>query len=401
MNTSRMRALAGAVALAGTLASQANAATPVTLDTEQKAAAAVITADYLSQDLPLYHQNTLERVIFYTNRTLLSVSSVTTPAALMATPAGVTVPCSVSGTLTARMAPRYPRILKFAYHDCHFDLYGWPHSLDGPGEIALLSDSFTPEKVAGIRFGGDGADLVQTRELVTFDQIDHETIRRNLKLLGSLPLGYSQYVVNGTTTQFAYGIDGFVDETRVTDFPLTGAPTQTNIFRWDLDKVAYAGSVGYSADGLRTDEDLIALLGTFKLTRTQPYYGTTSETHRFEGLRVRTVTDFAASTRTWAIDGKANVTWNPLFGAGCVNGAYSFKTRVPLRLQYSNYRHDAGDITINGQARAQVFSAENVPSTLPTPVNGTLLHLDVQNVGAFDYDFGDFINGLRPVSHCM
>ena len=395
------RALAGAVAFAATFASQANAATPVKLDTEQKAAASVITATYLAQNLPQYHQATLERVIFYSNRTLLSLSSVTTPAALMATPAGVTVPCGVSGTLTARMAPRFPRVLKFAYHDCHFDLYGWPHSLDGPGEIALLSDSFTPEKVAAIRFGSDGADLVQTRELVTYDQIDHQSIRRNLKLLGSIPLGYSQYVVNGTTTSFAYAIDGFVNETTVTDFPLTGAPTQTNIFRWELDKVAYAGSVGYSADGLRTDEDLLALFGAFKLTRTQPNYGTTSETHRFDGLRIRTVSDFAGFNRTVAIDGKADVSWNPLFGAGCVNGAYSFKTRVPLRLQYSTYQYDAGDITVNGQVRAQVFSAANVPPTLPAPVNGTLLHLDVQNVGAFNYDFGDFINGLRPTAHCM
>ena len=396
-----VRALAGAFALAATLASPANAASPVKLDTEQKAAASVITATYLSHHTPLFHYATIERVIFYSNRTLLSVSSVTTPAALMATPAGVTVPCGVSGTLTARMAPRYPRILKFAYHDCHFDLYGWPHSLNGPGEIALLSDSFMPERVAAIRFGSDNADLVQTRELVTFDQIDHQTIRRNLKLLGNLPLGYTQYVVNGTTTSFAYAIDGLEEETTISDFPLTGAPTQTNVFRYDLDKLAYAGSVSYSADGSRDDEDLSVLFGTFKLTRTQPYYGTTSETERYEGLRVRSVTDWVAFNRTEAIDGKVDMTWNPGFGAGCVNGTYAFKTRIPLRTSFSSNLFDAGDLTVNGQVRATLFSAANVPPSLPAPVNGTLLHLDVQNVGAFNYDFDYITNGLRSASGCM
>jgi hypothetical protein len=400
-NPGTTRSLAGVFALAATFASQANAATPVKLDTEQKAAASVVTATYLSHHTPLFHYSTIERVIFYTNRTLLSVSSVTTPAALMATPAGVTVPCGVSGTLTARMAPRFPRILKFAYQDCHFDLFGWPHSLNGPGEIALLSDSFTPERVAAIRFGSDNADLVQTRELVTFDQIDHQTIRRNLRLLGNLPLGYTQYVVNGTTISFTYAIDGFEEETTISEFPLTGAPAQTNVFRYDLDKLAYSGSVGYSADGSRDDEELRVLFGTFKLTRTQPYYGTSSETERYDGLRIHSVTDWTAFNRTVTIDGKVDMTWNPGFGAGCVNGGYSFKTNTPLRTSMSNNQYDAGDLTVNGQVRATLFSAVNVPPTLPAPVNGTLLHLDVQNVGAFNYDFGDFYNGLRPASGCM
>jgi hypothetical protein len=406
LNNRRMnRALAGACALAGTLAgtfaSGASAATPVRLDTEQKAAASLVSAYFLANEVPQNHRAIFERVVFYSNRTLLSVSSVTTPAALMATPAGVTVPCGVSGTLTARMAARYPRVLRFSYNDCHFDMFGWPHSLNGTGEIALLSDSFTPERVAAIRFGSDTADLVQTRELVTFDQIDHQTVHRNLKLIGNIPLSYSQYVINGTTIPFAYVIDGFVDESTQTDFPQSGAPPQTNVFHWDLDKVTYAGSIAYSADGSRTDEDLRVPFGTLMLTRTQPNYGTTSEKHRFDGLRVQQVTDFTAFNQTMAIDGKVDLTWNPLFGAGCVNGAYVFKTRVPLRRSFSTNLYDAGELTINGQVRAQLFSAANVPATLPAPVNGTLLHLDVQNVGAFNYDFGDFINGLRPTSHCM
>jgi hypothetical protein len=395
------RALAGALAIAGTLASQAHAATPVRLDTEQKAAASLVSAYFLANEVPQNHRAILDRVVFYTNRTLLSVSSVTTPPTLMATPGGITVPCDVSGSLTARMAARYPRVLKFSYNDCHFDLFGWPHSLNGPGEIALLSDSFTPEFVGAIRFGSDTADLVQTRELMTHDQIDHQTVRRNLKLIGNVPLSFNQYSINGTTIPFAYAIDGFVDESTIMDFPESGAPSQTNVFRWDLDKLAYAGSIAYSADGSRTDEDLRVLFGALKLTRTQPYYGTTSETHRFEGLRVRQATDFTAFNQSLSIDGKIDLTWNPLFGTGCVNGAYAFKTREPLRRSFATDLYEAGDLTMNGQVRAQVFSAGNVPPTLPTPLNGTLLHLDVQGVGTFDYDIGDFINGLRPASHCM
>jgi hypothetical protein len=35
---------------------------------------------------------------------------------------------------------------------------------------------------------------------------------------------------------------------------------------------------------------------------------------------------------------------------------------------------------------ARFFSAENVPGELPVPANGMLVHLDVKNVGSFDYD---------------
>lgn len=402
MNRIVARALAAGISL--TVGAVASATPPVKLDSEQKAAASLITALHTSAEGPLYHYAVIERVIFYTNRALATASAVTTPAALMAAPTGITVPCEASGSMTARMAPRYPRVFKFEWHDCKFDMYGWPHSLDGPGEVILLSDTLTPTKVAGIRFGNGTTDLIQTRELVTFDQINHDTLRRNLIVAGSVPLTITQYVAAGTTTSFAYVINGFVDETNVIDFPQSGAPQQIVGTNFKFDTVAYTGSFGYNDDASRYDEDLSGLFGTFTLTRRDPApYGVTSERYRFDGFRVHHITDWAAFDSSLSIDGKLNYTWNPNFGAGCVSGEYSFKTAAPLHNSLNFWQqYDSGDLLINGAARFTFYSAANVPAGLPVPTQGMLVHDDVKNVGAFNYDTSAASQGgVRTAAGCM
>jgi hypothetical protein len=391
------------VAGAGCLAGAAASAAPVSIDSEQKAAASLITAFNVQNNTPIYQNAVLERAVFYTGRALSAAASVTTPGALMANPAGVEVPCEVSGTMTAKMSPRFPRVVKFEWHDCHLDIYGWPHSLDGPGEVLLQSDSFTATKALAIRLGNSRADFVQTREVVTPDQVNHDTILRNLTLVGNIPLNFGQFQPAGSTLSYAYVLDGYVDETQVINFPLSGAPQQTLNQRWDLEALTYAGSIGVNENWTVFDEELKVLFGTFTLTSTSPApYGTQVERSRYANYRLHTVTDYTGWTRDASIDGKVDYTWNPNFGAGCVSGGYNFRTVVPLRNDLSAWQQfSAGALDINGSMRATFYTAATVPPSLPSPTQGVLTHVEVNNVGTFDYDAWSVSDGLRGVAGCM
>lgn len=114
------------------------------------------------------------------------------------------------------------------------------------------------------------------------------------------------------------------------------------------------------------------------------------------GLRTRRESDFADFTAAWSkesIDGRIDYRHpdQPPYTNGCLNGAYTFKTRVPItRKIFGPEVYEAGDLAINGSMTAHFFTAANVPAGLPVPVNANLVHLDVKNVGTFDYD----VNGL-------
>jgi hypothetical protein len=389
------------VALGG-LATVASAA-PVALDTEQKAAAAAITASTVAHNTPIYHWQLIERAVFYTNRALQAASSVTTPAALMAAPAGIAVPCPVSGNMTARMAPRLPRVFKFEWHDCAFVLDGTAATLNGPGEVLLLSDDFAPAKVAGIRFGSADRDFIQTQEFNFPWLLMHKRFLRNLRLAGIIPLTISPYAIADSSSPFIYVATGFVDENDITEFPGTEQPPAEFGQRLDYEFVTFTGNYSYNADATQYDEDVGALFGKVTYTRREaPPYGVTADVSRFDGFRVHNHTDFNTMTKTQTIDGKLDYTWNPLFGPGCLNGGYQFRTRTPLHgPAFAFPEFDAGDLTINGTARTTFYSATSAPSGLPVPTHGMLIHTDVQGVGSFNYDTDSLVNGLRSTAHCM
>lgn len=391
---------AAALAAAALLTGASAAAAPPAIDSEAKAASALYSAVNISFEAPYYHNLASEHVKRWANVALQSLNSATTPAALMASPTGVTVPCEVSGSLTARMAPRLPRILKFEWHDCHFDQYGWPHSLDGPGEIALLSDSFTPLKVGAIRLGNASTDLVQTREVVTYDQINHDTLLRNVRMVGVIPL--VQYQAGGSSIPFAYVMNGFIDETNNLEFPGSSREPQTIGSRISLEAVTYAGSITYNETATVVDEDLYALLGEFTfLSRNGPPYGNATERFRFNNLRVRNVTDWDAFTRSQTLDGKVDYKWYETRAPGCMSGPFTFKTRVPLHGSLANWeQYDSGDLTINDKVRTKFYSAETVPAGLPAPTQGMLMRMQVPGVGTFNYDTSSVRVALRPIANC-
>ncbi len=388
---------------AGLASATTFAATPVTIDTEQKAAASVVSGLYIGFTAPYYYQLTLQRVNLYANRALATANAATTPAALAANRAGITVPCETSGNMTAKLSARLPRVFQFEWHDCHFNSFGYGFSLNGPGEIVLLSDTFAPTKVGAIRFGNSTRDLVETQEIITIDQVNHNTLLRNLAVIGNVPLNYDGTASPGSTVQFAFAIDGYVDETDLLDFPTTGAPQQTYGYRYDFSNVAYAGAASASSDGMHTDSDLHALLGTFTFSaRNPPPYNATLESQRYDNFRVRNVVDWTAFTQDQTIDGKVNYTWNPNFGSGCLSGNYQFSTAAPLHNSLNNWeQYSSGDLSINGAVRATFFTAATVPATLPVPSQGELVHLDVKKLGSFNYDDVSAMQAVHGVAHCM
>ena len=396
----QMRTLAFAASLF--CGAVAMAAPPVKIDTEQKAAAAFVSAVLLGHESPSYNYAALERAVFLSNRALQKAASVATPASLMASASGIVVPCETSGTMTARMAPKLPRVFKFEWHDCHFPLDGAPNTLDGAGEVVLLSDTFTPTKVASIRFGNASSDLVATRLLSFPWAISSNTMARNLRIAGNIPMTISQFVTD-TSSPFNFIIAGFTNETATYEDLSSGRPPSTTVFRTEFDSVAYSGTYAYDLAAMRYTEDVLARFGTVTFKRTDPPpYGVNTQKYRYEGFRVRTVSNFTTSERSRSLDGRLEYSPNPFFGAGCLSGIYSFRTNAPLHTAPSPFQpFDAGDLTINGTARVTLFSAANIPPTLPAPVKQTLVHIDVARVGAFNYDVDDLFNDLRPVSGCM
>ena len=377
-------------------------AAPATIDTQQKAAAALMTAPFIAHNLAIYNAEFLERTVYYTNLALQTASSVTTPAALMANPAGVVVPCTVSGSMTARMAPTFPRVFRFEWNACVYNFGPFPNSLDGPGEVVLLSDDFAPKTVASIHFGTTNRDLVQTSDISFPNFASHARTVRNLRLTGVVPMTVSQYLIPNNSSPFAFVATGFIDDNNITEYPGTSQPPSEGGSRLENEFVTYVGNLSYNADGSRYDQDISVLSGKLTLTRRNPLpYGVSSEVSRFEGLRVHTVTDLGTLTNTRTIDGKLDFTWDPNFGAGCVNGGYQFRTRTPMHgSDYTQPDLDAGDLTINGVLRSTFYSAANVPPGLPVPTKGMLIHSDLQGVGIFNYDTHSVYEALRPAGDC-
>src|SRR6185295_15978252 len=109
---------------AGLLLSTAIAtASPIVLDTEQKAASAFETTLFKA-DMPRSVTGHVDDVLFFADFMLRKVNAATTPAALLGTPAGMTIPCSTSGSFKASMPDVQPRVLRLRFTECKTRVLG-------------------------------------------------------------------------------------------------------------------------------------------------------------------------------------------------------------------------------------------------------------------------------------
>jgi hypothetical protein len=140
-------------------------------------------------------------------------------------------------------------------------------------------------------------------------------------------------------------------------------------------------------EDLRLHHGKVARTGT-----SPPPYPELTWSYVADGLRIREESDFVTFGFTRALDGKVDYQYPPpsAVSNSCLSGSYTFQTQAPST--FSNFSFGtplSGKLVINGSTTAQFYSAANVPPTLPVPQHGMLLHLEVRNAGAFDYDSAD------------
>jgi hypothetical protein len=199
----------------------------------------------------------------------------------------------------------------------------------------------------------------------------------------------------------SYEMNGYREHQVLREVP--SAPSEVFGSRVDAQNLMILADVVTSDDRMLVDDDLQLLRGSLTQTRMDPPpYGTTTQSYRFNGYRVRTITDWADYYSQLFVDGKIDITWNPFGGAGCIDGLYSFRTRAPMISQELNEpRFAAGELAVNSSVVARFFAPQNVPPRLPLPVNGMLTHLRVEDVGVFNYDTASLGEALIPVGQCQ
>jgi hypothetical protein len=375
----------GAVGALVVLASSAHAGMPASyLNSEREAAAGLITAFQLNREVPWEVAVLTYRTRDFTDRALRTLAANTTPAALLAATHGQTFPCDISGTVSARLSRTLPRTLKLEWTACVFE-NGIRHSLTGPAEVVLPSDTFTPATVKGIRLGNATREVQDVLTLLDSAPEVPTTLNTfNIRMAGLVPMA-RENVDDLFEGAFAYELSGRTYE-RI--YYLRAGEGDT-LFASELSVSATNGYVsGFLDYGRRDDLRISGKFDTWsreEASSQQPEYVSTSRILA-DNLRLQTVWDDAAGTNKFSIDGRVNYTWPDGYQMNCNCGTtYSYVTKVPARQvppYYDTNFYDAGKIVMNGTATAAFSMVGN-------PDDGQVfmhIDLDVRHVGNFDYE---------------
>jgi hypothetical protein len=393
VNIHLRRALSGAsLALFAAVAT----AGPIVLDTEQKAAAGVATA-LLKAETPREVNGVIDNARDYAHFTLRTVRAATTPAALLSTPGGMTINCSISGTLTAKMADELPRVLRVRWNDCVTRL-GFERRFNGPVAITLPADTFQPQSVLAIRFGNASGEFLNQWRFANAGQNDDITEAFKLVMSGDVSLTRLFDCCEWVGTS-AFRMNGYFEQRRLLEAPL-GTPPQASSYKVTAQGLQVVRSTN-SANGVDEDDTRYAA-GSVSTDQVQPPpHGAFGDAYTFRGFRVARTTDFVAFTDELTVDGRIDVTWNRFRPTPCVNGWYAFRTAAPLIIDLGTQAITTGRLGVNGSVIAKFYSAANVPPSLPSPVNGMLLSMRVRDVGTFNYDVAFPLEALGPAGQCF
>lgn len=369
---------------------------PIVLDTEQKAAAGVATALFTSETSRAVN-GVIDIVREYADFTLKTVNAATTPAALMSTPGGITINCSVSGTLEARMADALPRVLHVRWNNCVRPALGFTKTFNGPVAIILPADTFRPQSVLGIRFGNLSGEFLQQYRTETPEQNADIIEAFDITLRGDISMrrvfDCCEWVGSSS-----FEMSGYSDNRSTLEFP-SGEPSVFVGYKVSAKRMQVIRSTN-SASGVDED-DTRFVSGSVSLVQTQPPpYGILTDAYMFDDYRVDRISDYGAWTGQLSVDGRINVKWKAFAGAGCMDGLCAFKTRAPLVNTLDSPAFEGGELAVNGSVLASFYSAANTPPALPAPVNGMLLSMQVRNLGPFNYDVASVFDALVPVGQC-
>jgi len=392
-----------AVAAAAALAAGA-ASAGTSIDTEQKLASATLQGIGFIRSQPGRLSTITDTARGFIESPLATLAATTTPAALAATPGGATLPCGTSGSISARMARGLPRVLRLEWNDCaFFDAGGYPRLHDGNGEIILLTNSFAPANVGGIRLGNTDADFIDERTSSNEFAITREHRSINVRITGLIPVKRAFGSFGVFTGPFAYDVVGFQDE--VDRFESPGgifAPFETHN-RLAADHVFAAGKAEYSGVSNQHYTTETTLWGQFTYSIFNwPPIDERRAVSRYEGLRLREDYDFVTYTSALAIDGKIDhqpIPWLTGDNDGCLAGERTYRTRAPLAGPAFDSTYTSGEVLVNGSS-ASFYSAASVPPSQPVPSQGYMVRLDLRNAGPVYHDTASQQDALRQIGEC-
>jgi hypothetical protein len=384
----------------------AGAADRVVIDSEQKAAAAVLSAhhflidrnDFAPRQLTIDITSPPREIV---NAALAVLAAATTPAAL-ARSGGIDIACDIGGNLHAQLSRAPVRTLRLAWSNCIRVYTDLTHTYNGPAEIVLLAETFKPTAVASLRAGDATQDLTDTTYFDDPYTSIVDTRSMNLRMTGLVPMSQPSpgFYFTGP---FGFEVTGFWESRETETIPFLPEPPAIFVNRFTAEHVFTAGYLNLPAHSttqwLDDETDFFGGRFTTYWDNINGWHNRT-ETIDIEGLRTHTQEMYGGGRQT-SIDGRATVAWDPSRGAGCLSGTYTLKTRVPLReYAYNGNQYQAGELLINGSTTV-TYQAP----TVPDPTQPWFAHepysISVNGLGTFDYvaDWG-IQNGLRPVAQC-
>jgi hypothetical protein len=361
-------------------------AAPVIIDSEQKAQAALVTTMGVPQQTTQELRGATDFARGKVEDALKQLAAATTPATLARSRDGIRLPCGVSGELAASLTRGYPRTLILRWSACRYvDIDGRSRGRDGLIEVLLLSDSFTPERVAGIRVGSATTDFLETRHIDEDGQITDESNYVNLRITGLIPMIRAFPLYGYFVGAFVYEQTGFTRGVARYEYPI-GAPIQTSDSMLAFDHVMASGALTYNDAKTFLTENLQLHWGT--VTREAAYTGSPDSTGSYtvDNLQLRSETDFTSWTQKQWLNGRIDYEWRSDFPSACLSGPYSFRTTAPLNGPAFSGVFESGNLLINEALRAQFYSAANTPPAVPVPQQGMLINLRAPAAGNFTYD---------------
>jgi hypothetical protein len=270
-------ALAG---ITGMVAAVSSSAAPVTIDTQQKAAAAAFTAhelflgDNVSLTLPVKLLGVTDTPRDLADRTLQLLAAVTTPDALTAYKGAMTVPCPLGGSVKARLPRDGSLTLHLEWAACTMLQYpSDPQSattFTGPGTVQLPESSFAPVTISLLRMGSITADLVATSTYAEEFSVTTSTRTMNVRMAGLIPM--TRLSPTGPFIgDFDYRVTGFSRSHDDSTLTLPQQPPDHSTFDGSITIEQAAVSGSRTGIGGVEDGDLFVARGKFTTESSSSY----------------------------------------------------------------------------------------------------------------------------------
>ena len=335
----------------------------------------------------------------FANRALAQLRAATTFNALLA-PAGVTLPCAISGNLSARIVQTRPTVLKLDWSNCISSQYGSRLSRHGPIEVVWSGNSLSPSSVSSIRIGTVDRDLVDSdRPEVPQMYYDGTTMDRNQRLTGALPslleYGDAGYLMG----RYLAEAKGYVRRVqRLPEFNSAGEPS-AEFYEYEsttsTDGAVLTGS--YTVDGLDNTMEWGLIAGkvsgryVYPPRPLHPTMKVLEQWYRGTGIVARRHYDNTAGEYFHSIDGKIEADFSQFWKFGCSGpDTFVYHTRRPLGQAPTSWfveLYDTGELVINGNTTA-TFTATGSEPYVDLMGHATV---KVQGIGTFAYDYPETI----------